>query len=106
LAVANWKIRKAESRGQQSPKLQIDAAINYQSSIIKYQLIKVSELFKDKNSCYSLREITVAILLLALLASWIATQFFGKPMPEYMFYSFSSMIAAGCFGYSLEKKNG
>jgi hypothetical protein len=65
----------------------------------------MSELFKDKNSCYSLREITVAILLLALLASWIAAQFFGKPMPEYMFYSFSSMIAAGCFGYSLEKKN-
>ena len=33
-----------------------------------------------------------------------AQQFFGKNIPEFMFYSFISLIAAGCFGYSIEKK--
>lgn len=65
----------------------------------------MTELFKDKNNCYSLREIIIAVLMLALLTGWVAAQFFGKRMPEYMFYGFSSMVAAGCFGYSLERKN-
>jgi len=63
------------------------------------------QIFKDKNDCYSLREIIIAVLLLALLTSWIATQFFQKTVPEFMFYAFSSLIGAGCFGYSLEKKS-
>ena len=64
----------------------------------------ISELFKDKNGCYSLREVAIASLILALISSWIAQQFFNKAVPEFMFYSFASLIGAGCFGYSLEKK--
>jgi len=60
-------------------------------------------LFKDKNGNYSLRELTVAILLAALLVSWIAQQFFSKAVPEFMFFTIASLVAAGCFGYSLEK---
>lgn len=63
-----------------------------------------TQLFKDKNDCYSLREVAIALLILALLISWIAQQFFNKTMPEFMFYAFASLIGAGCFGYSLEKK--
>jgi len=64
----------------------------------------MKQILKDKNGCYSLRELIIAVLFLMLITSWMATQFFGKPIPEYMFYSFSSLIAAGCFGYSLERK--
>lgn len=64
----------------------------------------LKQLFKDKNNCYSLREIATALLLLALLASWIAKQFFHKDIPEFMFYSFATLVGAGCFGYSIEKK--
>lgn len=63
-----------------------------------------TQLFKDKNGCYSLREVAIALLILALMISWVAQQFFGKTMPEFMFYVFASLIGAGCFGYSLEKK--
>lgn len=65
----------------------------------------IQELFKDKSGNYSMREIAIALILIALLTSWIAMQFFGKNIPEFMFFSFSSLIAAGCFGYSLEKRN-
>lgn len=65
----------------------------------------MKQIFKDKDGSYSLREIAIAILLLALIVGWVASQFFGKTMPEYIFYGFSSMVAAGCFGYSLERKN-
>jgi choline-glycine betaine transporter len=64
----------------------------------------LQQLFKDKNNCYSLREVVIAILVLAIIISWIAKQFFQKDVPEFMFYSFASLVAAGCFGYSLEKK--
>jgi hypothetical protein len=64
----------------------------------------LKQLFKDKHNCYSLREIATALLVLALLTSWIAKQFFQKDVPEFMFYSFATLIGAGCFGYSIEKK--
>jgi hypothetical protein len=64
----------------------------------------LKQLFKDKNNCYSLREIATALLILALLTSWIAQQFFQKNIPEYMFFSFASLIGAGCFGYSIERR--
>jgi hypothetical protein len=64
----------------------------------------LQQLFKDKNNCYSLREIATALLILALLASWIAKQFFHKDIPEFMFYSFATLVGAGCFGYSIERK--
>lgn len=62
------------------------------------------EVLRDKNGSFSLRELTIALLLLIVLTSWIAQQFFGKAVPEFMFYSFISLVAAGCFGYSLERK--
>jgi len=62
-------------------------------------------LLKDKNGCYSLRELATALLVIAMLTSWVARQFFYKEIPEFMFYSFASLIGAGCFGYSIEKKS-
>ncbi len=64
----------------------------------------LKQLFKDKNNCYSMREIATFLLLLAMLTSWLAKQFFHKEVPEFMFWSFASLIGAGCFGYSIEKK--
>ncbi len=64
----------------------------------------LAQLLKDKNGNHSLREVATAIFVLVLLVSWIAEQFFEKPMPEYMFYAFVSLVGAGCFGYSIEKK--
>jgi len=63
------------------------------------------QLFKDKNESFSLREVAIALFVLVLISSWIARQFFSLEVPEFMFYSFSSLIAAGLFGYSLEKKS-
>lgn len=64
----------------------------------------LQELMKDKNGSYSLRELVIAVLLLALIISWIGQQFFGKHVPDSMFYTFASLIAAGTFGYSFEKR--
>ena len=64
----------------------------------------IQQLLKDKHSNYSMREFAIGILLIALLISWVAQQFFHKDVPEFMFYTFGSLIAAGCFGYSFEKK--
>jgi len=64
----------------------------------------IKQLFKDKNGEYSLREVVIALLVAAVLISWIAKQFFSKEVPEFMFFSFISLIGAGCFGYSIEKK--
>lgn len=66
----------------------------------KKHLIKF---LQDKNGNPSLREIVVLISLLCVLISWIGEQFFQRPIPEFMFYAFVSMIGAGCFGYSLER---
>jgi hypothetical protein len=62
------------------------------------------EVLKDKQGTYSMREFVTLVFVLVTIISWIAHQFFGKQVPEYMFYSFVSIIAAGCFGYSFEKK--
>lgn len=64
----------------------------------------LKEILRDKNGCFSLRECLIAILVIVILVSWIAQQFFSREVPEFMFYSFISLIAAGCFGYSIEKK--
>jgi hypothetical protein len=68
---------------------------------IKYCLC---QLFKDKDGCYSLRELVIALLILAIITSWIAQQFFNRAVPEFMFWSFTSLLGAGCFGYSIEKR--
>jgi hypothetical protein len=64
----------------------------------------IKQVLQDKTGSYSMRELVIAILLAAILISWIAAQFYGKTVPEFMFFSFTSLIAAGCFGYTLEKK--
>lgn len=65
----------------------------------------LKELMKDKTNGYSLREVVIAICLLLLVSSWIAQLVFSISTPEYMIYSLVSLIAAGCFGYSIEKKS-
>lgn len=64
----------------------------------------LKQILRDKNGDFSLREAVIAVLLFIIIISWIGQQFFGKAVPEFMFYSFTSLVAAGCFGYSLEKK--
>jgi TctA family transporter len=64
----------------------------------------LKELLKDKTDCYSLREAVIAVCMLLVVASWIAQLAFDVSTPEYMFYSIVSLIATGCFGYSIEKK--
>lgn len=72
---------------------------------MKNQFIAILvQLLKDKNGNHSLREVATALFVIVLLVSWIAAQFFDKQMPEYMFYAFVSLVGAGCFGYSIEKK--
>jgi len=65
----------------------------------------LQQLFKDKNGNFSLRELAVALFIFIIVVSWIAQQFFSKDIPEFMFYSFVSLVGAGCFGYSLERKS-
>ena len=62
------------------------------------------QLFKDKNENFSLREIAIALFVLVIIVSWISQQFFHLDVPEFMFYSFVSLVGAGCFGYSIERK--
>ena len=65
----------------------------------------IKQILQDKNGNFSLREALTIILILIIVVSWVAQQFFGKNIPEFMFYSFISLIAASCFGYSLERKS-
>ena len=62
------------------------------------------QILKDKEGCYNLRELVTIIFVVITIISWLAQQFFGMAVPEYMFYSFVSIIGAGCFGYSIERK--
>jgi len=64
----------------------------------------LQQLLKDKNGSFSLRELAIALFILVIIISWIAKQFFKHDVPEFMFYSFVSLVGAGCFGYSIEKK--
>lgn len=63
------------------------------------------QLLKDKDGNFSLRELVTIIYVLMSIISWVAQQFFNSVVPEYMFYAFISMIGAGTFGYSLERKS-
>jgi hypothetical protein len=63
------------------------------------------QILKDKDGNFSLREVVTIIYVLMSITAWIAQQFFGAHIPEFMFYSFISMIGAGTFGYSLEKRS-
>lgn len=63
----------------------------------------LKELLKDKTNSYSMRECIIAICMILIIISWFAQLLFNVAIPEYMFYSIVSLIAAGCFGYSIEK---
>ena len=63
------------------------------------------QLLKDKDGNFSLREVITLIYVLMSIISWVSQPFFGMEVPEYIFYAFISMIGAGTFGYSLEKKS-
>jgi len=63
----------------------------------------LKELLKDKTNSYSMRECIIAICMILIIISWFAQLLFNIAIPEYMFYSIVSLIAAGCFGYSIEK---
>lgn len=65
----------------------------------------LKELLKDKTNGYSLREVIIAICMLLVVVSWFAQLVFNIATPEYMFYAIVSLIAAGCFGYSIERKS-
>jgi hypothetical protein len=65
----------------------------------------IGQLFQDKEGCYSIRELVTLLFVLVIIASWISQQFFRFAIPEFMFYSFVSIVGAGCFGYSIEKKS-
>jgi hypothetical protein len=64
----------------------------------------IREIFKDKEGRYSLREIATAIFIAVMIISWISEQFFSFKASEYMFYTFGSLVGAGCFSYSLERR--
>lgn len=66
----------------------------------------IIQFLKDKDGNFSLREAIALIYVLMSIVAWIAQQFFGMPVPEFMFYSFISMIGASAFGYSLERRSG
>lgn len=63
------------------------------------------QLLQDKDGNFSLREAIALIYVLMSIIAWIAQQFCGMVIPEFMFYSFMSMIGASAFGYSLERKS-
>ncbi len=65
----------------------------------------IHQLLQDKDGNFSLREAIALVYVLMSMVAWISQQFFGLHIPEYMFYSFMSMIGASAFGYSLEKKS-
>lgn len=64
------------------------------------------QLIQDKDGNFSLREVLALVYVLMTIIAWVAQQFFGQVIPEFMFYSFISMIGASAFGYSLERKSG
>lgn len=65
----------------------------------------IHQLLQDKDGNFSLREVLALVYVLLTIIAWIAQQFFGRDIPEFMFYSFISMIGAAAFGYSLERQS-
>lgn len=64
----------------------------------------LKQILQDKNHQYSIRETVILLFVGCIIISWIAQQFLQLPIPEFMFYGFVSLVAAGCFGYSIERK--
>lgn len=68
-------------------------------SIIEF----IKATFKDKQQNPSGRELTIFVFVLMVVSSWIGEQFFDKHIPQWMFVSFISLIAAGIGLYTFEK---
>ncbi len=64
----------------------------------------VKQILKDKDGSYNLREVVTMIFVIVTLISWAAQRLFGMEVPEYMLYYVVSIIGAGCFGYSIERR--
>lgn len=64
----------------------------------------LKEMLKDKTGSYSIREVIIAISMILIVISWAVQLIFKIPTPEHMFYSMVSLIATGCFGYTIERK--
>lgn len=58
---------------------------------------------RDKLNKPSGRELTIFLFVLMVIISWIGEQFFDKHIPQWMFISFISLIAAGMGLYTFEK---
>jgi uncharacterized membrane protein YfcA len=65
----------------------------------------IKKTFLDKQQNPSGRELTIFLFVLMVVASWIGEQFFGKHIPEFMFISLVSLVAAGIGLYTFEKPN-
>ncbi|MGZ4038468.1 MAG: hypothetical protein ACXVPQ_11610 [Bacteroidia bacterium] len=61
-------------------------------------------LLKDKLDNYCMRELTIGVCLLLIIASFLVLWIFNVSTPDYMFYSLMSLTSLACLGYSLEKK--
>ena len=59
--------------------------------------------FKDKKQNPCGREVTVFLFVLMVIIAWIAEQFYGKHIPEFMFLGFIGVITAGIGLYTIEK---
>ncbi len=65
----------------------------------------IHQLLQDKDGNFSMREAIALVYVLITIIAWVAQQFFGRNIPEFMLYSFISMIGAAAFGYSLERQS-
>ena len=71
------------------------------NSIVEF----IKQTFLDKHQNPSGRELTIFLFVLMVVTSWIAEQFFGKHIPEFMFITLVSLVAAGIGLYTFEKPN-
>lgn len=58
---------------------------------------------KDKHHNYSLRELTIAICIVLMIACFLVQWIWNVSTPDYMFYALMSLISAACIGYSIER---
>lgn len=62
-----------------------------------------SEFLRDKNGNLSLRELTVIILLVALLLAWLGDQFWGYSVNPTVYLTLAGALSSCQIGYSLER---
>jgi hypothetical protein len=62
-----------------------------------------SYFLRDKNGNLSLRELTIVILLICLLMSWIGDQFLGFEVDATVFLTLAGTLSSCQLGYSVER---